>query len=52
MIEYVFLVSIMAIGCMASVGLMREGVESKFREAERGIMGFGGSDGENPVVIP
>ncbi len=32
MIEYVFLVSIMAVGCIAAVGVMRQGVHDVFQK--------------------
>jgi Flp pilus assembly pilin Flp len=32
MVEYVFMVTLMSIACMASVGFMREGVHDKFQE--------------------
>ena len=33
MIEYVFLVSIMAVGCIAAVGVMRQGVVDVFQKS-------------------
>ena len=33
MIEYVFIVTLMSVACIASVGLMRDGVYKKFDQA-------------------
>lgn len=38
MIEYVLMLSIMAIGCMASVSFMMEGVEGTFFKVGMGLI--------------